>query len=447
MAAIEKRGSSYRVTWRLGGSRDGARQSVSFTAPKPEAALELARRAKKLAEAHEHRITRAEVAKAILGDDNAPPDGAITLAQWVKMWAKSREPANPDMPGFDEIQPDTLAGYVQVLNLRVLPYLGHKYLHEIDEDALKEWVKTLKATRVRRTKANPGGHPISAATVRRAHAVLHLVLGAAVPQFIPRNPAARPAGVRKTRIGLPKVAPFEGMYLTPSEVNRIHACCSPQIKDLWFVLVNTGLRLGEALVLRVQDVTVEGDEPEIRVVRALKHGGHIGPPKSAKSRRVVTVSTEVAKVLAERCKGRRPRDLIFPCPGKRRKGVEPTWCENNLYRQYWMPAVAEAMRCEEHPPPPPPKPSRGPTRKLRPDEVSTCGCPGVLRRRPRLHDARHTHASELIRAGWTLHEVQERLGHASPLTTLTIYAHAWRGKHRARLDDLAAARIASEDEI
>nr|WP_281583258.1 tyrosine-type recombinase/integrase [Verrucosispora sp. WMMC514] len=228
------------------------------------------------------------------------------------------------------------------------------------------------------------------------------------------------------------------MFLTPGEVERIHAHCDRQIADMWLVLVRTGLRLGELLVLRVQDVTVEGDEPEVRVRRALKHGGRIGLPKSATSIRAVTVDSEVAVLLARRCKGKGPRELVFPCPGK--KSGERTWRENNLYRRHWLPSIAAAMRCEQHPPPEPPKPARGPRRKLRPDEVSTCGCPGVLRRRPRLHDGRHTHATDLIRAGWELHDVQKRLGHASPLTTLTIYGHAWDGPKRAQLDELAERR-------
>ncbi|MEU8334876.1 tyrosine-type recombinase/integrase [Micromonospora tulbaghiae] len=452
MASIEERAKSIRVVWRLGGTRDGSRQSVPFTAPDMADARKLAAQAKQLVEAYQHRITRDEVLRIVLGDD-APKDGDITLAEWVKLWRADREPVNPDVPGADDIQPDTLDGYMHVLRVRVLPYLGHKYLSEITEDALKEWIKQLKKTRVRRTKANPAGSPISAQSVRAAHAVLHMVLGAAVPRFIPANPAARPAGVKKNRIGLPKPPQFEGMFLTGAEVERIYACCDPLIRDLWLVLVSTGLRLGELLVLRVQDVTVEGDEPEIRVRRALKKGGRIGLPKSAKSFRVVSTSSEVAQVLAARCKGKRPRDLIFPCPGRKKtRGAEPTWAENNLNRRHWQPAVAAAMRCEEHPPPLPPKPARGPRRKLRPDEVSTCGCPGVLRRRPRLHDGRHTHASALIRAGWQLHEVQDRLGHASPITTLTIYGHAWKGRYRARLDELSRRRgsdvaaAAAEDE-
>ena len=40
-----------------------------------------------------------------------------------------------------------------------------------------------------------------------------------------------------------------------------------------------------------------------------------------------------------------------------------------------------------------------------------------------LHDLRHTHASLLIRAGVPMKVVQERLGHASILTTMDLYAH------------------------
>lgn len=446
MATIEQRAQSVRVCWRLGGTRDGARMSAPFTAADPAAALKLAEQAKKLIEAYQHRITRDEVLRIVLGEEATPRAGDITLAAWVKLWYEDRKPVNPDVPGMDDIQLDTLDKYMQIMRSRVLPYLGHKFLTELTaeeggEKTLKEWIKALRKSRVKRTKSNPAGRLISASSVRAAHVVLHMVLGAAVPRFIPFNPVARQGGERKNRLGLPKAPPFEGMFLAPWEVERIHSLCDDQIKDLWFVLVNTGLRLGELLVLRAQDVTVEGKEPEVRVRRALKSDHTIGLPKSETSMRPVSVSTDVALALAARCKGKRPRDLVFPCPGKKRTtGAERTWAENNLYRRHWLPAVAAAMRCDEHPPPEPPKPARGPRRKLRHDEVSTCACPGVLRRRPRLHDGRHTHATDLIRDGWELHDVQRRLGHASPVTTLTIYGHAWDGPKRKMLDELAERR-------
>ncbi|WP_235437352.1 tyrosine-type recombinase/integrase [Micromonospora sp. RV43] len=427
------------MQWRLGGSRDGAWQSATFTAEDPAAAEQLAGLAKVLVESRGHRLTRDEVYARVL-DDGPKAQSALTLAKWVKLWAEDRKPVRPDHPGVDEIQEDTLAGYLGVLKLRVLPFMGHMLLSEIDEDTIRDWVKWLKATRVRRTKANPTGRPISAQSVRRAHGVLHQVLGAAVPKHIPYNPAARPHGTRKNRVGLPKVIPFEGMFLTPYEVDLIYANCDASVKDLWFLLVRTGLRLGEALVLRVQDVTLDGAHPEIRVRRALKKGQRIGLPKSSKSRREVSISAAVVKMLRKRCKDKRPGDLLFPST----EGY--VWRENNLRRRHWLPAVAEAQRCAEHPPALPPKPKAGPRRKLRPDEVSTCACPGRLKRAPRLHDGRHTHVSQLISEGWDLFKIQRRLGHQSYSTTVNIYGHLDKSNDAANLDALDRRLAMMHDE-
>jgi integrase len=438
----EQRGNVFRVRWRLGGSRGAPFETARFVIPEgggTAAAYKLALAAKDLAEAMGHRITGREVEDRILGMRDQPRS-VPTLKDFFAEWVEGRRPINPESPGMDDIQPDTLDDYVRIAKVRILPRLGHLYVSDIDEDALKDWIKWLKGQKVRKSKANPKGVPISADSVRRAHSLLHQVLAAAVPQWLPRNPAARPHGSRKSPLGLPKPGTFEGIYLEPWERDLIQSHCDDRIADLWFVMVRTGLRLGEILVLRPQDVTLTGDNPVIRVRRALKPKGKIGLPKSAKSRRDVAISTAVVKVLERRCKGVRPRDLLWPSP--RAKSLsEGTWSENNLYRRHWLPAVAEAMRCPKHPPPAPPKPKSGPTRKLRFDEVSDCACPGVLRRRPRLHDGRHTHASELIRGGWQPIEVQHRLGHASYSTTVNIYFHLWQNRDdKDRLDKIERRR-------
>ena len=46
----------------------------------------------------------------------------------------------------------------------------------------------------------------------------------------------------------------------------------------------------------------------------------------------------------------------------------------------------------------------------------------------RLHDLRHTHATVLLTAGVPVHVVSQRLGHASPVVTLTVYAHVVPGQ-------------------
>ena len=51
--------------------------------------------------------------------------------------------------------------------------------------------------------------------------------------------------------------------------------------------------------------------------------------------------------------------------------------------------------------------------------TARCGLAGV-----RLHDARHTHATLLLKGGVSVKVIQERLVHANFSTTMNLYAHA-----------------------
>jgi integrase len=55
----------------------------------------------------------------------------------------------------------------------------------------------------------------------------------------------------------------------------------------------------------------------------------------------------------------------------------------------------------------------------------------------RLHDLRHTHATLLLLAREPVHVVSQRLGHASPMVTLTIYAHVMPGSQRETANTFA----------
>jgi len=56
----------------------------------------------------------------------------------------------------------------------------------------------------------------------------------------------------------------------------------------------------------------------------------------------------------------------------------------------------------------------------------------------RLHDTRHTHATILLTAGVPVHVVSQRLGHASAVVTMTVYAHVLPGSQREAADRFAA---------
>ncbi|MFH0768643.1 MAG: tyrosine-type recombinase/integrase, partial [Chloroflexota bacterium] len=68
-----------------------------------------------------------------------------------------------------------------------------------------------------------------------------------------------------------------------------------------------------------------------------------------------------------------------------------------------------------------------------------CGLKGI-----RLHDARHTHASLLLKQGIHPKIVQERLGHAGISITLDLYSHVAPGLQQAaanKFDDIVLPKV------
>ena len=382
--------------------------------------------ARQLAEARGHQITADEVYAAILGIDLDAPEPPPTVAEWAGQWIEERRRVG-------DVQPDTLVDYQRILVRRVLPRIGDLPLTGVTREVVQGWVAWLRTQRTR------SGDPLSAQTIRRAHGVLHSMLAAAVPRWLDHNPAARRPGERRTA-GLPKATKYESVFLTPEEFAILHRACPPQIADLVYVLGRTGLRLGEAVALTAEDVTVTGRHPVIRVRRARKRDGTVGTPKSERSRRDVPISSEVADVLAPRVLGKPRKALVFPAPGG---GM---WNTANLHARYWAPAIASAMRCSEHPPPLPPRPPRGPRRQWRNDEVSTCDCPTRLHRVPRIHDLRHSHVAWLLEAGWDVTRISRRLGHESITTTVDIYGHLLHGRDVERLEEFERMLAIADDD-
>lgn len=411
MASVEQRQGSVRVSWRLGGGRAGAKQSCTFGDDDPAKALETAFAAKALVEARHHNITRPECYDAILGTNAEKETSAPTFKQWVGTWIAERGQAR-------DVDPGTLIDYERCLRKRAVPFLGHMRLTDINREVMKAWTAWMSSSTVTAGSKNyrDAGRMISARTVQKHLSITGSCLAAAVPRWKDSNPAARIPGERK--IALPKGDKFDGMFLDRDEVRLILDHCSPHIRDLVYVAARSGMRIGELVALEVQFVVFSrAGGATILVRKTRKSTGAVGAPKSQASMRDITVSAKVAEVLRPLVKGRRPSELVFRSPQGRR------WDIGSLRRVYWCRAVAEARRCPEHLPPAPKKASNGRLRYWRDDEVSTCQCPGVLRRAPRIHDLRHTHASMLIDRGWHAKKIQLRLGHASYMTTMQTYGH------------------------
>ena len=141
----------------------------------------------------------------------------------------------------------------------------------------------------------------------------------------------------------------------------------------------------------------------------LNDGGLIfRQPKTAKGRRLISLSPSTAAVLEEH----RERQE------KLRQNIGSTIKEDDL------------VFCHEDGTPLLPNTMSHTWTKL----ANRVGLKGI-----RLHDARHTHASLMLKQGVHPKIVQERLGHASIQITLNTYSHVAPGLQQAaanRFDDI-----------
>jgi len=287
-------------------------------------------------------------------------------ADYIPTVAEMLERHVAELTGVD---PRTRADYLSIARRSWLPMLGRLQVSKVTRQHVARWVNEQDG------KSAPK-------TIKNAHSVLSSVMESAVREgYLQTNPAR---GTRLPRSGEEDEGQIR--FLTHAEFDRL----IEQIPARWLpfviLLFGTGLRFSEAAALQVQDVNPEA--MTLRVMRAWKRdksapgGRRLGPPKSKASRRTIWIDDitmdAVAPLLA-----RTGRDWVFTTvTGKPVR-------HSNFYDRVWVPACQRAG----------------------------------LDPRPRIHDARHTHASWLIANGIRLEVIQDRLGHDDYTTTRRVYAH------------------------
>ena len=118
---------------------------------------------------------------------------------------------------------------------------------------------------------------LSPATVQKIHTVLHKALDQALKwNMIARNAA--------DAVKAPRPAPEEMHPLSPEEARRlIEAVRGDKLEALYVLAVHTGMRQGELLALRWEDVDL--NERVIRIRRTLARSGGVEEPPRAAARR------------------------------------------------------------------------------------------------------------------------------------------------------------------
>jgi len=277
--------------------------------------------------------------------------------------------------------------------------LGYLRANHVTEDAVARAVQSLAKRYSYKSLQNQRG-------------LLAAVCGRAVRKgYLAESPT--------TNLRLPRATEHEAeemTFLTPAEFDILLEHVPAHWRPLVMMLAGTGMRWGEAAALLGRDIT---DDGKVRIIKAVKRGQVegkrvIGPPKTKRSKRTITLPRQVIAVLPDRPK---TADL-FVGP----KGAHIS--HQNFWMYVWRPALWRAQHCAEHTEDGCKCGTGRPQRcKLHDTPPPPCGCEGTLTKDPRIHDLRHSHASWLIAAGVPLPVIQRRLGHESITTTVDRYGH------------------------
>jgi len=221
--------------------------------------------------------------------------------------------------------------------------------------------------------------------------------------MIARNPA--------DAVDVPKVKRHEMRVMSETDIHIfLEYAKSTPYYALFYTALFTGMRRSELLALRWSDVDLLLCQASVNRTLHQLHNGDIifQQPKTDKGRRLIALSPSTAVVLKEHREAQE----------KASQALGMTISEDDL------------VFC------------RYDGKPLLPDSITQawrnlsrqCGLKGI-----RLHDARHTHASLMLKQGVHPKIVQERLGHASISITLDTYSHIVPGLQQAaatRFDDI-----------
>ena len=306
-----------------------------------------------------------------------------TVGEFLRRWLRDYAMTN--------VRPRTYEGYQMILEVHIIPALGGIPLPKLQPAKIQEYyARALKEGR----RDGKGG--LSARSVLSHHRVLRQALAYAVKWgLLVRNPAEavdppRPVNKEMTTLDERGVDAF------------LDAAEQTPFYHLFHLATYTGLRRSELLGLRWKDVDLNlGTLSVTQVMHRLQDGRVVfQEPKTAKSRRQVSLSPETAITLRNHKVQQEQQARIM---GADQDGDSLVFSK-----------VDGA----------PLSPITGNHTFAR--TIRKAGLEGV-----RLHDLRHTHASLMMKRGAFPKVIQERLGHSSIAVTMDIYSHLLPGMQEA----------------
>lgn len=273
----------------------------------------------------------------------------------------------------------TRYGYASKIAQHIRPALGSVKLAGLRAGHLTDFYALLTAK------------GLAPSTVRQCHAIVRGALKLAVQEdWVDRNVA--------TSATLPKRAKPEVSPPTPAQIRQVLAAAetiSPVLVNALVLSSTTGMRRGEVVGLQVADADLDAGVLHVRrSVYEVKGGGLAEKDTKTHQVRRVPLSEPAAAALRRQLEwlGKVWAEAGDTLTSDACVFLEPSsWAQ---MRPSWLSVKFAEAR-------------------------SVAGVPHC-----RLHDLRHAVGTQLLAAGYDARSVAEILGHASAVTTLSIYAHA-----------------------
>jgi integrase len=289
------------------------------------------------------------------------------------------------------VRENTYERYEQLVRNHITPSLGSMKLRSLTPMHLQG---------LYRKKLDSGLAP---RTVQYIHATLHKALKQALRWgHVARNVAE---AVDRPKLTKKEIQPLDReqaqAFLEAARVDRLEA--------LYVLAVSAGLRQGELLGLKWDDIDFGRGTLQVRrSLSRTKDGTKFVPPKSAKSRRSITLTASAVEAL------------------KRHRAVQDEEKLGTAWEEEGLVFPNDSGR--------PMRPwilAKGSFKKI----LARAGLP----EKTRFHDLRHTCATLLLSKGVHPKIVQELLGHSTISITLDTYSHVlpnMQGEAVTAMEDL-----------
>lgn len=223
--------------------------------------------------------------------------------------------------------------------------------------------------------------------------------------FLHHISKGKPVQTRLLKLKAPKTHP---KTLTQEQVKAlVEACHTLRDKFLLCLLFSTGMRIGQALGLRHEDIRSWDNEIDI-VPRSDNANGAL--PKT-KEKYTIHVSKELMGLYSEYLCTEFPLDSGSDYVFVNLKGGKIGTPVKRDSISSLFERLKKTTGIDFHP-----------------------------------HMLRHTHATDLIRQGWDMAYVQKRLGHANVYTTINTYTHLNNDDLKAAYKDYLTKREHDNDE-